>query len=61
VSALPLSLLDRSRDLVDAGVQHGPRQVAPVGKAVSRGLAVVAGLVERLPSARTGDRPPTSR
>jgi hemerythrin superfamily protein len=61
VSALPLSLLDRGRDLVDAGVQHGPHQVAPVGKAVSRGLAVVAGLVERLPPARTGDRPPTSR
>lgn len=61
VSALPLSLLDRARDLVDAGVQHGPRQVAPAGKAVSSALAAVAGLVERLPLSRTGDRPPTSR
>jgi hemerythrin superfamily protein len=61
LSALPLSLLDRSRDLVDAGVQHGPSQVAPAGRAVSRGLAMVAGLVERVPLARKGDRPPTSR
>ncbi len=61
LSALPLSLLDRSRDLVDAGVQLAPGQVAPVGKAVSRGLAMVAGLVERVPLARKGDQPPTSR
>ena len=61
ISALPLSLLDRARDLVDAGVQHGPSQVVPAGKAVSSALARVAGLVERLPLARTGDRPPTSR
>ncbi len=61
LSALPLSLLVRSRDLVDAGVQHGPSQVAPAGRAVSRGLAMVAGLVERVPLARKGDRPPTSR
>ena len=61
LSALPLSLLDRARDWVDAGVQHGPSQVAPAGKAVSRGLALVAGLVERVPAARKGDRPPTSR
>ena len=61
LSALPLSLLDRTRDLVDAGVQHVPGQLAPAGKAVSRGLAVVAGLVERVPLARKGDRPPTSR
>jgi hemerythrin superfamily protein len=61
LSALPLSVLDRARDLVDAGVQHGPSAVAPAGKAVSHGLAVLAGLVEKLPPARKGDRPPTSR
>ncbi|GAB3355377.1 hemerythrin domain-containing protein [Modestobacter lapidis] len=61
LSALPLSLLDRTRDLVDAGVQRAPSRLAPAGKAVSRGLAMVAGLVERVPPARTGDRPPTSR
>jgi hemerythrin superfamily protein len=61
LSALPLSLLDRSRDLVDAGAQRAPDRLAPAGRAVSRGLAAVAGLVERMPPARTGDRPPTSR
>jgi hypothetical protein len=61
LSGLPLSLLDRTRDLVDAGVQRAPERMAPAGEAVSRGLAKVAGLVERVPLARTGDRPPTSR
>jgi hemerythrin superfamily protein len=61
LSALPLSLLDRTRDLVDAGVQVAPGAVAPAGRAVSRGLAAVAGLVERVPLSRSGDRPPTSR
>jgi hemerythrin superfamily protein len=61
LSALPLSLLDRSRDAVDAGVRRAPARLVPVGEAVSRGLAAVAGLVERTPAARRGDRPPTSR
>ncbi|MGY1811616.1 hemerythrin domain-containing protein [Blastococcus sp. SYSU D00820] len=61
VSALPLSLLDRSRDLVDAGVRRAPAALVPVGEAVSRGLAGLAGLVERTPPARRGDEPPTSR
>jgi hemerythrin superfamily protein len=61
VSGLPLSLLDRSRDLVDAGVQRAPGRLAPTGEAVSRGLASVAGWVERVPLARRGDHPPTSR
>lgn len=61
VSGLPLSLLDRSRDLVDAGVQRAPERLVTVGTAVSRGLAGAAGWVERVPLARRGDRPPTSR
>jgi hemerythrin superfamily protein len=61
LSGLPLSLLDRSRDALDAGVQLAPARLAPAGEAVSRGLATVAGWVERVPLARTGDRPPTSR
>ncbi|WP_222194437.1 hemerythrin domain-containing protein [Modestobacter italicus] len=55
VSGLPLSVLDRSRDLVDAGVQRAPERLAPVGEAVSRGLAAAAGWVERVPLARRGD------
>ena len=61
VSGLPLSVLDRTRDLVDAGALRAPERVAPAARMVSRGLAGLAGLVERLPLSRTGDRPPTSR
>ena len=61
LTGVPLTVLDRSRDLVDAGVQRVPEALAPAGKAVSRGLAAVAGWVEQLPSARRGDRPPTHR
>jgi len=61
LSALPLSVLDRSRDVVDAVVRRAPAALAPVGEVVSRGLAGLAGLVERTPPARRGDRPPTAR
>ena len=61
LSALPLSLLDRSRDLLDAAAGRAPARLVPAAGAISRGLAGVAGLVERVPLARRGDRPPTSR
>ncbi len=61
LSALPLSVLDRTRDVVDAVVRRAPGQLARAGEAVSRGLAGLAGLVERVPAVRRGDRPPTSR
>jgi hemerythrin superfamily protein len=61
LSGLPLTLLDRTRDAVDAGVRRAPAGLAPVGRALSRGLARVAGLVELVPLSRAGDRPPTSR
>ncbi len=61
LSGLPLSVLDRTRDAVDAGVRRAPAQLAPAGTALSKGLASLAGLVERVPLSRKGDRPPTSR
>jgi hemerythrin superfamily protein len=61
LSGLPLSLIDRTRDVVDAGVRRVPDRFVPAGRAVSQGLAGLAGLVERVPLSRTGDRPPTSR
>ena len=61
LSGLPLSLVDRTRDLVDAGVRRAPDRLVPAGRALSRGLAAVAGVVERIPLSRRGDRPPTSR
>ena len=61
LSALPLSLIDRTRDVVDAGVRRAPDRFVPAGRALSQGLAGLAGVVERVPLSRTGDRPPTSR
>jgi hemerythrin superfamily protein len=61
LSGLPLSILDRTRDAVDAGVRRAPAQLAPAGVALSKSLASLAGLVERVPLSRTGDKPPTSR
>ncbi|MGY1736306.1 hemerythrin domain-containing protein [Geodermatophilus sp. SYSU D00684] len=61
LSGLPLSLLDRSRDVVDTLVRRAPAPLAPAGRAVSRGLAAVAAVVERTPPARRGDGPPTAR
>ncbi|SEP26875.1 hemerythrin domain-containing protein [Trujillonella endophytica] len=54
LSTLPLSVIDRTRDLIDSGVRLGPARLAPVGEAVSKGLAGVAALVERTPPARHG-------
>ena len=61
LAALPLTVLDRGRDVVDAVVRRAPAALAPAGEVVSRGLAGLAGLVERTPPARRGDRPPTAR
>ena len=61
LSGLPLSLIDRTRDVVDAAVRRAPDRFVPAGRAVSQGLAGLAGLVERIPLFRRGDKPPTSR
>lgn len=61
LSGLPLSLIDRTRDVVDAGVRRAPDRFVPAGRALSAGLAGLAGMVERVPLSRKGDRPPTSR
>ena len=61
LSGLPLSLIDRTRDAVDAGVRRAPDRFVPAGRALSKGLAGLAGVVERVPLSRKGDRPPTSR
>lgn len=61
LSGLPLSLIDRTRDVVDTAVRRAPDRFVPAGRAVSQGLAGLAGLVERMPLSRKGDKPPTSR
>ena len=61
LSGLPLSILDRTRDWVDAGVRRAPERFVPAGRALSKSLAAAAGVVERVPLSRRGDQPPTSR
>jgi hemerythrin superfamily protein len=58
LSALPLTVLDRSRDGLDAGARAVPL-VAPALTAASRALAGVAGAVEHLPPLRRGERAET--
>ena len=61
VAALPLSVLDRLRDLADLAQQRGPGRVRPALQQVSRRLAVLAHRVERLPLLTRGEDPSTSR
>lgn len=60
VSALPLSAIDRTRDLVDRGARRSPPQVAAAGRRLSGALADLAGAVERLPPMRRGEDPSTA-
>jgi hypothetical protein len=59
LSALPLSVLDRSRDLLDLGARRS-EQLAPALGSASRVVAAGARQVERLPLFRRGERPETS-
>ncbi|MFE7628859.1 hemerythrin domain-containing protein [Kocuria sp. NPDC057446] len=61
VAALPLSVLDRLRDLVDGIVLRGPGRGEPVLRAVSTGLGGLAHRVEHLPVMRRGEDPSTGR
>ncbi|WP_069385333.1 hemerythrin domain-containing protein [Cellulosimicrobium cellulans] len=59
ISAVPLSVLDRLRDLLDAGARRGPERVAPALRTASRGLTRAAHRVEHLPLLRIGEDPST--
>ena len=59
LSALPLSVLDRSRDNLDRLARRAPEPVAGGSRAASRALATVAGLVESLPPFTRGEDPST--
>ena len=56
LSALPLALLDRLRDLVDARLQRGG---GPAVQGISAALARASHTVERLPGMRSGEDPAT--
>jgi hemerythrin superfamily protein len=59
LAALPLTLLDRSRDVLDRLARRAPSPVAPVAVGASAGLRVVADAVERLAPLRHGEHDST--
>jgi hypothetical protein len=61
LAALPLSLLDRSRDGLDRVARSGEGRPSRAARTASRGLARLAGRVEQLPPMRRGERPVTAR
>ena len=61
LSALPLTVLDRSRDQLDRLARRAPEPVASGSRAASRTLGAVASGVERLPLFTRGEDPSTHR
>jgi hemerythrin superfamily protein len=61
LSALPLTVLDRSRDNLQRLDEATSGRLGPVLATADRGLAAAAGAVEQLPVFRRGERPETSR
>jgi hemerythrin superfamily protein len=59
LAALPLSLLDRSRDLVDGVLHGGVGAVAAPLRALSSALTGASHAVERLPGMKRGEDPET--
>jgi hemerythrin superfamily protein len=59
VAALPLSVLDRGRDVVDSALLGAPDRVVPVLHRVSSALARASHAVELLPIMRSGEDPST--
>jgi len=60
-AALPLTVTDRLRDLVESAALRGPAPVAPVLRDAGGLLARAAGAIEHLPIMRRGEDPSTSR
>lgn len=58
LAALPLTVLDRSRDALDAGARRFSHAYGPASRASER-LAVLAGRVERAGVLRRGESPET--
>jgi len=59
LAALPLRLVDRSRDVLDRVARTAPLPLARANRGASRGLAVAAGTIERLPPFQRGEDPST--
>jgi hemerythrin superfamily protein len=61
LAALPLTVLDRSRDGLDAVARRAPTNVAPRLAATSQALARAAGRVEQVGVMKRGEDPSTHR
>jgi hypothetical protein len=61
LAAVPLSVLDRLRDLADVAARRGPARVVPAARVGGRALGRAAHAVERLPLLRIGEDPSTRR
>jgi len=61
VAALPLSVIDRTRDRVDMAARVAPDRFAGTLRRSSQALARVSHLVERTPAMRRGERASTAR
>ena len=59
LSALPLTVLDRSRDGLDRMARAAPAPLSSATSALSRALGAVAGAVEHLPPFPRGEHPST--
>jgi hemerythrin superfamily protein len=59
LAALPLSVIDRLRDLADLAARRGPSRIAPAASSAGSVMAAVAHRVERLPLLRVGEDPST--
>jgi hemerythrin superfamily protein len=59
LSALPLALLDRLRDVVDSRLHQGAGSAAPVLRRLGPMLSRASHAVERLPGMRSGEDPAT--
>ena len=61
VAALPLSVIDRTRDRVDMGARLAPDPVSSALRRTSQVLARLSHTVEKTPAMRRGERASTSR
>ena len=59
LAALPLSVVDRLRDVSDVAARRGPARVRPAMRTAGRGLARVAHRIEHLSVLRIGEDPST--
>ncbi len=60
-AAVPRSVLDRLRDLVDSAYQQGPTEGGSALRTASTGLTALAHRVEQLPIMKKGEDPTTHR